>query len=181
MIGQHASELPSVLEVLDKRLRPPLDHDVNRINARIYEIGEHEIDDSVFAAERNRGLGAVAGKRMKPRPLASGHYEREGSHREVCVSGLISTSSKVGVSISIRRCCEKLAAKIRLHEGNFVRDNERTKWNIDLGRTVSCINRNHFGHPYSSELLDYSSGWRLERKAHQLLEQFPKSFVYIGE
>ena len=74
VIGQHPAELPSVLEMLDQRLRAPLDEHVDRVDARVDEVGENEIDDAVFAAERDRRLGAIAGQGMKPGALPPGHH-----------------------------------------------------------------------------------------------------------
>ena len=66
LVVQDPSELPSVLEMLDKRLRAPLNQHVNRVNSRVYEIGQDEIDNPVLAAKGHRRLGAVAGQRMQP-------------------------------------------------------------------------------------------------------------------
>ncbi len=74
VVGQHPAELPSVLEMLDQRLRAPLHQNVDRVDARVDEIGENEIDDAIFAAERHRRFGAIAGQRMQPRSLPPGHH-----------------------------------------------------------------------------------------------------------
>ena len=74
VIGVDPAELPSILEMLDERLRAPLHQHVDRVDARIGEVGEDEVDDAVPAAERDRGLGAIAGERMQPRALPPGHH-----------------------------------------------------------------------------------------------------------
>src|SRR5208282_6852728 len=45
VIGQHTAELPSVLEMLDQRLRSPLHQHVDRVDAGIDEVGKNEVDN----------------------------------------------------------------------------------------------------------------------------------------
>src|SRR5580704_7937425 len=93
VIGQHPAELPSILKMLDQRLRSPLHEHVDCVDARVDEIGENEIDDAVFAAERHRRLGAIPGQGMKPGPLPSGHYKRQRSHWDKLPRIVISPAS----------------------------------------------------------------------------------------
>src|SRR5215467_6638288 len=81
MIGKHSTELPSILEMLDERLRTPLDKDVDRVDAGIDEVGKNEINDSVFATERHCGLCPVSCQRMEPSTLPSRHYQCQRSHK----------------------------------------------------------------------------------------------------
>ena len=73
-------ELPSVLKMLDQRLRAPLDQDVNGIDAGVDQIGQYEIDDAVFAAERNRRFCAIASQRIETGSLTTRHHKRKSPH-----------------------------------------------------------------------------------------------------
>ena len=44
---------------------------------RVHEVGEHEVDDAIAAAEGHRRLGAVARERMQALALAAGHDHAE--------------------------------------------------------------------------------------------------------
>ena len=80
LVIQYSAELPSIFKVLDQRLGAPLNQDVNRVNSRIHQIGEDEIDDPVLPAKRHCRFGALAGQRMQPAAEPSGHYHRKRPH-----------------------------------------------------------------------------------------------------
>src|SRR5206468_13053836 len=73
---------PAAGEVLHERAGLVLGEDAQLEDARVDEVREHEVDDTVAAAVRDRRLGAVAGERVEAAPLAPGedHGDDRGSH-----------------------------------------------------------------------------------------------------
>ena len=76
---QHSAELPSLAQMLEQRLAAELGEHVDRVDSGIDEIAEDEIDDPVFASERNRRLGAFPGKGKEPGSFAAGKYDTQNA------------------------------------------------------------------------------------------------------
>ena len=74
---QDPAELPAVGEVLEQRLALELGEDVDRVDARVDEVAEDEVDDAVLAAERNGRLGALLGEGIEASALPSGENDAE--------------------------------------------------------------------------------------------------------
>src|SRR5208283_1648751 len=74
---QHSTELPSLAQMLEQRLAAELGEHVDRVDSGVDEIAEDEIDDSVFASERNRRLGAISSEGKEPPSLAAGKYDAQ--------------------------------------------------------------------------------------------------------
>ena len=74
---QDPAELPAVREVLEQRLALELGEDVDRVEARVDEVAEDEVDDAVLAPEGNGGLGALLGEGIEASALASGEHDAE--------------------------------------------------------------------------------------------------------
>ena len=79
VVRHEAAGLPGGTEVLDQRLRHVLDEDVERQDPRVDEVREDEVDDPVAAAERHRGLAALAGQGLETRAFASGEDQGENA------------------------------------------------------------------------------------------------------
>ena len=75
--AEDVGELPAVLQVQQQRLALELHQHVDREDAAVDEIAEHEVDDPVLAGERHRRLRALIGQRRQPRSLAAGKHERQ--------------------------------------------------------------------------------------------------------
>ena len=78
---QQSAELPAFAEVLEQGLAAELGQHVDRIDAGVDEIAQHEIDDAVFAAERDGRFGPFPGKRIKPGSLTAG--EDDSQHAQM--------------------------------------------------------------------------------------------------
>ena len=74
---QHSAELPSLAQMLQQRLAAELGEHIDRVDSGIDEITENEIDDPVFASERNRRLGALPREGEEPGPFATGKYNAQ--------------------------------------------------------------------------------------------------------
>ncbi len=61
LVFQNAAVLPAFVQVLEEALAAELSEYVDGIDAGVDEVAEDEIDDAVFAAERDGGLGALLG------------------------------------------------------------------------------------------------------------------------
>src|SRR6266852_1263895 len=57
MIPQQAGGFPSFAQVLEERLAFELDQDVHRIDARVDQVAEDEVDNPIAASKRNGGFG----------------------------------------------------------------------------------------------------------------------------
>ena len=73
---------PAALDVLDQRLRLVLREHGDLADAGIHAIGQHEIDDAEFAAERRRGFAAMQGERVQPLAATARHDNRQGAARQ---------------------------------------------------------------------------------------------------
>ena len=72
LILQQAAELPALAQVLQQRLAAELRQHIDRINSRVDEVAQHEVDDPVLAAEGTAGLARslVSGASRVPLPPA---------------------------------------------------------------------------------------------------------------
>ena len=77
LVLEQAAELPSLAQVLQQRLALELRQHVDRINARVDQVAQDEIDDPILASERNRRLGAFLGQRIEPGTLAAGEHDSQ--------------------------------------------------------------------------------------------------------
>ena len=78
---QQAAELPSLAEVLEQRLAAELGEHIDGVDSGIDEIAQDEIDDPIFAAERDGGLGTFPGKRKEPGSFTAG--EDDAQHAQM--------------------------------------------------------------------------------------------------
>ena len=62
LIFQETTELPAVTQMSEQRLALELDQHIDGVKARIDETAENEINDPVFAPERDGRLGALLGQ-----------------------------------------------------------------------------------------------------------------------
>ena len=91
---EQSAELPSFAQVLEQRLAAELRQHVNRVDSRVDEVAQDEIDDSVFPAERNGGFRPFPRERIKPSALTAGQYDAQradshiGSSKAYCSSKL---------------------------------------------------------------------------------------------
>ena len=67
--------------MLKQRLAAELSQHVDGVDPGVNKIAEDEIDDPVFAPERNCGLGAFLGEGEQPGSLAAG--EHDAQHTDV--------------------------------------------------------------------------------------------------
>src|SRR5205085_8845795 len=77
---QEPAELPTLAQMLEQRLAAELGQHVNGIDARVDEIAQDEIDDAVFASERNGWFRPFPRKRVEARALAAGQYDAQHSN-----------------------------------------------------------------------------------------------------
>ena len=65
-------ERPAVADVLDQRLRLVLHQQVDRVDPRVDQVGQHEVHDAVLPLKGTAGLqrSAVSGIRREPSPPA---------------------------------------------------------------------------------------------------------------
>ena len=78
-LAQLAGEvaLPADVDVPVEAAGLVLGEDQRLADVAVEAIGEREVDDAIDAAEGHGRLGAVAGQRFQPRPLAAGQNHRE--------------------------------------------------------------------------------------------------------
>ena len=62
--------------MLVERVSPVLGQDVDLLDARVEKVGEDEVDDLVFSAEGDAGLGPAQGQRAETLALAAGQHHR---------------------------------------------------------------------------------------------------------
>ena len=74
---ERAARPPGSLHVLGQRLRLVLGQHVDRPDARVGQVRQHEVDDPVAAPERNGGFGAIERERKKSRAFAACHHQRD--------------------------------------------------------------------------------------------------------
>ena len=89
LVLQKAAELPGFVEVLQQRLAAELGKHVKRIDSRIDEVAQHEVDDAILSSEGNRWFGALFGERVEPGAFASGQDDAEHTQSHIagyCVS-----------------------------------------------------------------------------------------------
>ena len=60
-VGVGAARTPGALDMLDQRLRLVLGQHVDGPDPGVVHVRQHEVDDAVASAERNRGFCTVAG------------------------------------------------------------------------------------------------------------------------
>ena len=77
LILEQAAELPALAEMLEKRLAAELGQHINRINSRVDEITQHEVDDPVLASKRDGRFGPLVGKGSQPCSLAAGEDDAQ--------------------------------------------------------------------------------------------------------
>ncbi len=74
---EQAAELPALAEVLQQRLAAELRQHIDRVDARVDEITQDEIDDAILAAKRNGRFGPLLGQRIEPGSLAAGQHDAQ--------------------------------------------------------------------------------------------------------
>src|SRR5258708_1805750 len=75
---QKAADFPAVAQMLEQALALELNQHVGRIDARVDQIAQHEIDDAVPAAERHGRFGSFFGEWIEPGPFSSSQHK--GQH-----------------------------------------------------------------------------------------------------
>jgi hypothetical protein len=73
--------------MLVQRLAFELNEDIDSKNSAVDEVGESEIDDTVFGPEINGGLGSVTGQRHQSLALAARENDSENSPKFPSVHG----------------------------------------------------------------------------------------------
>ncbi len=63
---QQAAKLPAFTQMLQQRLAAELREHVDRMDPGIHKIAQNKIDDPVFPAERDCGLGALPRQGVQP-------------------------------------------------------------------------------------------------------------------
>src|ERR1035438_5835216 len=87
---QQTAELPSLAEVLQQRLAAELGQHVHRVDARVDEIAQDEIDDPVLASKRNSRLGALLGERPEPGTFAAGQNDAQDAYAHRFLTHIVS-------------------------------------------------------------------------------------------
>src|SRR5579884_1788435 len=64
-------------DVVDQRLGLVLHEDVQRVDPRVDEVAQDEVDDPVLAPERHGGLAALLRQRVETLALAAGQHDPE--------------------------------------------------------------------------------------------------------
>jgi hypothetical protein len=68
---QQGRHYPGFTHMLDQRLRFVLHQQVNCVNARIDQVGQHKIDDAITCAKGNGWLGTFRSQWMQARTFAA--------------------------------------------------------------------------------------------------------------
>ena len=77
LILEQAAELPALAQMLQERLAAELRQHIDRINARVDEVAQHEVDDPILASKGDGRFGPFVGKRSKPCSLAAGEDDTQ--------------------------------------------------------------------------------------------------------
>ena len=77
LVFQEAAELPALVEMLQQALAAELGQHVDGVDSRVDEVAQHEIDDPVFAAERNGRFGPLISQGRQPGALTAGEDDAE--------------------------------------------------------------------------------------------------------
>ena len=75
MTLQQSAELPSLAQMLEQRLAAELGEHVDRVDSRIDEIAEDEINDAVFTSEGNCRFGAFSREGKEAGSFAAGKHD----------------------------------------------------------------------------------------------------------
>ena len=70
-------DVPAGADMAVERVRLVLNQDGDFPQSGVQAVAERKVDDAVFSAERDGGLGALFGERMQPFALSSGQHHRE--------------------------------------------------------------------------------------------------------
>ena len=116
LVFQQIGKLPTITQMLQQRLALELRKNVDRINPRIDEIAENEIDDTVFPRERDSRLRSLLGQGRETFTLATG--EDDAENRNVLHKGdgrpNFSMSPPPVISV-FRPCCVHVSFPISQH------------------------------------------------------------------
>ena len=63
LTGEQVRKLPGVAHVLQQGLTLELGQDVDRVDSRVHEIAQHEVDNPILAPEWHGGLASLLGER----------------------------------------------------------------------------------------------------------------------
>ena len=74
---EQSAELPALGEMLQQRLTFELGQNIERIDPRVDEIAQDEVDDAILPAERHGGFGAFLGQRVQPGTLSTGQHDSQ--------------------------------------------------------------------------------------------------------
>src|SRR5437879_3632761 len=75
LVARQTCGAPVRPNVLDQALGKVLDHDIYGLDAGIDEVGQDEVKDAIFSAERDGGLRTLLGEGIKPLALAAGQND----------------------------------------------------------------------------------------------------------
>ena len=83
VLAEHAGQPPGGGDVPVERVRLVLGEHADPVQPGVDQVGQHEVDQPVVAAERHRRLGPVGGERPQPLALAACEHDPEdvGRHR----------------------------------------------------------------------------------------------------
>jgi hypothetical protein len=94
---QQTPGLPSFGQVLQQRLAAELSQHINRVDSRVEEITQHEIDDPVFTAERHGRFGPFLSERKEAGALASRQHDPQYAYAHRFYQGLLfQASARIG-------------------------------------------------------------------------------------
>ena len=78
LVDHVGRQRPPARHVLHQRGGLVLGQHADAPEAAVHQVGQHEVDQPVAAAEVHGGLAALAGERVQPAALAPGQHERQG-------------------------------------------------------------------------------------------------------
>ena len=82
MFAKKIAGTPTTIEMLEQRLRLELRQHIDRQDAGVDEIRQHEIDNPIPAAKRHRGLRPVLRQWKETFAAAAGQYHTQHVHHE---------------------------------------------------------------------------------------------------
>ena len=82
VLPEHAGQPPGGGDVPVQRVRLVLGEHADPVQPGVDQVGQHEVDQPVVAAERHGRLGPVGGERPQPLALAAGQHDAEHVGRQ---------------------------------------------------------------------------------------------------
>src|SRR5215217_5632164 len=105
--------MPASADVTVKRVRFVLNKDGDLSEAGVQAVAERKIDDAVFPAERNGGLGALIGERKQALAFSAGQDHREYIRHEIRILAGRHANRKEAETLTSLRLRIILTASVR--------------------------------------------------------------------